>query len=211
MGIPTATLLRRAGVHLLDTDHERWKVDELIDWINEGARAIVSRRYDAGSSTENVALVAGSKQTLAADVFRLIDITRNRGTGNDAGRVVKRVDRQLLDVSDPLWHSKTAAAITRQYVYDEKFNPSVFYVSPPAISGNYLEAIVSRFPAEVTSADGQEVDMTDEFQEPLLNFMLYRCYAKDSEYGDPSKAVAHYQAFTASLGADAPQDGGPQK
>lgn len=42
--------------------------------------------------------------------------------------------------------------------------------------------------------------MDASFEEALLNFVLYRCYAKDSEFGDPGKAAAMYAAFQGALG-----------
>lgn len=200
MGIPVSLIIQRAGFALLDEDHIRWTSDELVSWINEAARAVVVRRNDAGAYTDNFTLIAGTKQTLPANVFRLIDVIRNMGTGSTPGRVVKRCDRQLLDNFTPGWHADPAAAVTRNFCYDDGANPQVFYVHPPANANKVLECIFARLPPPVDNITMTEVDMDDGFGEALLNFVLYRCYAKDSEFADAAKAAAFMSAFQASLG-----------
>lgn len=199
MGIPVASIIQRAGFYLNDTDHIHWSVTELIGWMNEAAKAVVTRRWDAGAVTENLPLVAGTKQTLAAEIYRIIEITRNMGSGATPGRAVTRADRRLMDTSLPGWHTATAAAETRNWMYDSETSPTIFHVYPPAVAGKSLEAIVSRFPLDVAT-DQDEIDLDGSFEEAVLNFVLYRCFAKDSEYGDPGKAVAMYDAFRAALG-----------
>ena len=199
MTIPVANIIQRAGYHLQDTDHIRWTVEELVSWVNEAAKAVVTRRLDAGAVIDNLPLVAGTKQTLAADIYRLIDITRNIGSGATPGRAVVRADRALMDAIRPDWHSDDQNAVTRNFMYDGERSPSNFYVYPPAMNGKSLEAVVAKFPADVQD-DEDEVNLEASFEESVLNYVLYRCYAKDSEFGDPAKAVAQYNAFLASLG-----------
>lgn len=199
MTINVADIIQRAGYHLQDTDHIRWTVEELVSWVNEAAKAVVTRRLDAGAVIDNLPLVAGTKQTLASDIYRLIDVTRNMGDGATPGRAVKRVDRALMDSVRPDWHTATQAAETRNFMYDGETNPTVFFVYPPAVNGKSLEAVVAKFPADAADEAGT-VDLEGSFEESLLNYVLYRCYAKDSEFGDPAKAVAQYNAFLASLG-----------
>lgn len=199
MAIAVASIIERAGFHLQDEQHIRWTVSELVSWVNEAAKAIVTRRPDAGAFVDNLVLVAGTKQALPDSVYRIIDVTRNMGTGSTPGRVVKRCDRALLDNADPDWHSRTPSAETRNYLYEDAANPQVFYVYPPAVANNVLEAILAHFPLDVSS-DTDTVDMDASFEEAMLNFVLYRCYAKDSEYGDAGKAAAMYGAYQAALG-----------
>lgn len=199
MTIAASEIILRAGHHLQDTDHIRWTVEELVSWINEAAKAVVTRRLDAGAVIDNLPLVAGTKQTLAADIYRLIDITRNMGDGATPGRAVVRVDRNLLDSIRPDWHTDAQNAVTRNFMYDGERNPTVFFVYPPAVNGKSLEAVVAKFPDDIADEAG-EVDLEASFEESILNYVLYRCYAKDSEFGDPAKAVAQYNAFLASLG-----------
>lgn len=199
MGIPASSIIYRAGHQLQDTDHIRWTVEELISWMNEAARAVITRRLDAGAYVDNLVLVAGTKQELPATAYRLIDVTRNMGTGATPGRVVKRCDRQMLDNCYPDWHTHAASNETRNFVYDDAANPNAFYVYPPANANRVLEAVLARFPVEIDDAN-DELDMDNGFEEAVLNFVLYRCWAKDSEYGDPGKAAAMMSAFQASLG-----------
>lgn len=199
MTINVADIIQRAGYHLQDTDHIRWTAEELVSWVNEAAKAVVTRRLDAGAVIDNLPLVAGTKQTLASDIYRLIDVTRNMGNGATPGRIVKRVDRALMDSVRPDWHTVAQNAETRNFMYDGETNPTVFYVYPPSVGGKSLEAVVAKFPEDAADENGT-VDLEGSFEESVLNYVLYRCYAKDTEFGDPAKAVAQYNAFLASLG-----------
>ena len=51
-------------------------------------------------------------------------------------------------------------------------------------------------PATVGAAD--DIDVRDIYAENLLNFILYRAFLKDAEFGgNGERAVAFYQAFRA--------------
>lgn len=198
--ILVGTITVRASAVLNDTVHTRWPVDELLTWINEGAKAIVTRRPDAGASTELFTLVDGSRQTLPDDAFRLVDVCRNMGSnGTTTGRVIKRVDRQLMDNADPDWHTRTPGAVTRSYMYDWEINPREFYVYPPAVAAQKVELTISRLPAEITDEQDQ-IELPAEFEEALLSYVLFRSFSKDSEYANAQTAAAHYAAFVAALG-----------
>jgi hypothetical protein len=201
MAFTASLLMTRAGLVLQDTAKVRWTESELISWINEGVRAVVVRRPDAGASTQNFTLANGTKQTLAADIYRLIDVVRNMGAGGATpGNAVRLVERELLDNAADGWHAETAAAVTRQYVYDGQADPNTFYVYPAGIAGNQLEVIVSKIPTDV-SAGSDSVAIHDAFEEAVLNFVLFRAFSKDSQYANGAMAAAHYAAFKDALGA----------
>ena len=57
-------LLTRIRNVLQDTTNVRWTDIELRDYINDAQREIVNLRPDSSATTSNIALVAGTKQTL---------------------------------------------------------------------------------------------------------------------------------------------------
>lgn len=189
----------RVGDALLDDEHVRWTVTELIRWANESMGAILTRRPAAFARRSVVDLVAGCLQTIPADGAMLLDLTRNiASNGTTSGRPIRRTDRQLLDDSDPDWHTGKQKAEIRQYTYDDRA-PKVFYVYPPAIAGTKVELFDAALPTDIDSID-DSLGIGAEYLESVVNYVCYRCHSKDFEFANAAVATAYYQAFEASLG-----------
>ena len=44
-------------------------------------------------------------------------------------------------------------------------------------------------------------DLDDIYINPIIDFMLYRCFSKDAEYAaNSNRAAGHYNAFLQQLG-----------
>lgn len=199
MAIPVSDVLTKAGYLLIDESHVRWTVSELIGWINEAAGAILTRRPAAFSRRSVHALAGGTLQSVPTGGAMLLDVTRNiKADGTTPGAVIRRTDRQLLDDSDPNWHTSREKSSIRSYTYDDR-TPSIFYVYPPAVAGTKVEVLDAAMPAAVaTQSDSLAINA--EYLEAVINYVCYRCHTKDSEYANPANAIAFYQAFEAGLG-----------
>lgn len=193
MPIPAAEIIRRVGAILQDEDHVRWTVPELLEWINDGARETIVRRPAARAVTADLTLAAGTKQALPASGVQLLDVVRNLGDGTKPGRVIRRIDRQLLDDQDPDWHTARPKAVIKHFMFDER-SPKTFYVWPPAIAGTHVEALYSELPPTIT-AEGDTLDMGAEYLNVLVSYGVYRALSKDSEFANGTVAALHYQAF----------------
>jgi len=56
-------------------------------------------------------------------------------------------------------------------------------------------------PNETPLVLGTTINIDDIYANALVDYMLYRAYSKDAEYaGNAQRAVAHYTAFSNSLG-----------
>lgn len=203
MPIPAAEIIRRVGAILQDEDHVRWTVPELLEWINDGARETIVRRPAARAVTDDLTLAAGTKQALPASGVQLLDVVRNLGDGTKPGRVIRRIDRQLMDDQAPDWHTARPKAVIKHFMFDER-SPKTFYVWPPAIAGTHVEALYSELPPTVT-AEGDTLDIGAEYLNVLVSYVVYRALSKDSEFANGTVAALHYQAFI-----DAVADGGAQ-
>jgi hypothetical protein len=93
--------------------------------------------------------------------------------------------------------------------------PKQFLVYPPATASAQLEVAYALVPAPHTLTEAQLIDPTtaeviridDVYANPLLDYMLYRAFSKDSEQANnASRAMAHYQAAVASLGIKSQSD-----
>jgi len=197
--LAVADVLTRTDDLLIDAGRTRWTAAERIRWMNECMGAILTRRPSAFSKSVVVTLAAGTKQEIAGDM--LLDVPRNMAAdGVKPGKSIRRTDRQLLDDSDPEWHTGKPAAAIKHYTFDDRL-PKQFYCYPPAIAGTKVETHQSVLPAPIAdTATTGNLDIGAEYLESVVNYVCYRCHTKDSEFAVSAMAVAFYQAFEASLG-----------
>ena len=178
------TLLDQAASTLIDEDYTRWTLAELVDYYNAGLREIVFYKPSANTITTAVELTTGSKTRyeLPASAISLESITRNLGAdGLTPGRAIRLVSMQTMNEVSPSWHTATDG-ITKNYMYNPD-DPTVFYVYPPAIAGNYVEAIYYADPTESLLADvgTDDVSLDNQYINPLLDYILFRSFDKDSD------------------------------
>jgi hypothetical protein len=214
----------------IDPQFERWTQRELVTWLNEGQKAIAKYVPSSCSRVDAVKLVAGTKQQIlkipAASVLRdganpdadvygiaVTSVVRNMGAnGSTPGRAVRLVDRETLDQYTPDWHVETGTEISG-FTYDPK-TPQVFFVTPGVKAGaNVWVDIQYAFnPPEVSvsgsfgmdSSDTTTVGIDESNTDDLVNYILARAYAKDSESGSNLSVSAMYgQQFVASINAQA--------
>lgn len=206
--ITVASLLNRAAIILQDPTNIRWPQVELLDWVNDGQREIALYKPNAFVKNVAVQLVAGTKQTLPADGVALIDVVRNMGTsGTAAGPAVRVVTREILDSQLANWHSSTANAVVKHYVYTP-LDPKTFYVYPPQPpSGqNQVEVAYAANPTDTTLVS--TITLDDVYLTALLAYVLYRAYSKDAEYANNAQAAQGYYAqFQAVLTGKASGEG----
>lgn len=172
----------------------RWPEAEVLRYINDGIRVIVTERPPAHMQKAAIVLVAGTLQSLPAGAIHLIDIPRNTG-----GAVIRRVNRDNLE-ADPDFHTQTESATIYEFAYDPGINPRDFWVSPPAVNGTSVDAWYSTYPAALT-AGGDTVALGDEYRSPLRHYVLARCFNKEAEYASNEARVGiHMKQFYLELG-----------
>lgn len=226
-------VLWRASTLLMDAAPQftRFSEADLVRWLNDAQAAVAKFIVQACSRVDSVKLVAGTKQSIAsvapADVkpatlaapllgTSLLDVVRNMGAdGATPGRAVRLAEREALDAADPLWHTRTAAAV-RTYSYDPA-TPGVFYVSPGVPTGTavWLEIAWTTQPIAITAggAKGSEryvpagagasdtITIGDEYVDDLVNYIVARANMAPVEWADGAKAIAFTQLFTGSINA----------
>jgi len=196
--ILASTIIDNAARQLFDIDNIRWSRAELLSYLNDGQRAIVSIVPEATGTTQNISLISGTKQSIPTDGWMLLEVTRNMGLdGNTPGRAVKFADRAILDETNPTWYSTATSTTQTIYMYNVRDRMN-FYVYPPSPGTNKLEIIYSKIPADVTEAT--VISIADVYSPALLDYILFRAYSKNVEFVDQQKAPGHLQAFMAVLG-----------
>lgn len=200
MGTVTAkTIIDKATIQLIDLTNIRWTRAELLSWLNDGMRQIVLIQPSATSTTSVVQLAAGTRQYIPSDGWLLLSIYRNMGTaGTTPGRAIRIISREILDGFNPNWHTDTAKAEVRNYVYTDQ-DQLAFYVYPPNTGTQHIELNYSVQPADLTS-ESQVIPIFDVFQSALLDYILYRACSKDAEYAPGLQLASQYSAsFVAAI------------
>lgn len=201
MGTITAQqVISKAQIVLQDTTAVRWAVPELLGWLCDAQRAICAVMPELNAVTGNLTLGAGTKQALPAGAVALLKITRNMGVGGGAvGLALRKIPQELLDSQVPDWHTQTAVISLRHYVYDLRA-PRVFYVWPPSVVNNTVEALYTSAPADILLT--AVITLDDIYANMLMDYMLYRAYSKDLELaGNDVRAKDAMQAFIGALTA----------
>lgn len=191
-------LTSRAERQLLDETGDHWDQQELLDYLNEGLRALARRLPLLFMVTEVVAMTAGAKQTLPAGGFFLFDVPQALTTGDAFYRVPRRVDHGALKAFLPGWRS-VAAGPTREWSYNPE-DPTVFWVNPPQPETPHKNELeYAKEPPLVDFDDALPVQ--ERFDDALVEYMLYRAYSKDATHaGQDGRAQAHYNKFAEATG-----------
>lgn len=207
MTIQASYLIQQVAEQLQDTTFARWKVPELARYLMDGRREILVSRPDATAQTLELTLSEGAVQTLPVAATKLLEVRRNSGTSK---RAVTQCPLEMLDAVAPEWAAMTPSTEIRHFTFDPR-TPREFHVYPPAVSGTKVMAVCSTIPADLTVAPGAtqasgvtgDTGVPDILVNALMNYMLYRAYAKDSESpSSMARAQAYYSAFAAGLGTE---------
>ena len=211
--IKVIEIISRVESILQDTN-VRWPRVELQKWLNEAYLSIVLLRPDANAKCATFTCVAGTKQSVTASsggfpsALGLLDVTRNVLSTSDR-KVVRIVARSVLDDQRPSWHTETQTNNIQHYTYDPR-NPKEFYVYPPALSTAQLEVVYTDSPGthslsasalDPTGSNTEVIKLDDIYLSPITDWILYRAYSKDAEYGaNEARAMAAYQSFANAIG-----------
>lgn len=206
MTIAASRIIADCQRELQDSDGVRWPAGELVGYLNDGQRLIVTLNRGASAKTDVMTLAEGVKQTAAIDVVEVMDVLAN---ADGRRRAIRQVSRAMMDACEPGWMAKTPVGEVVHFMVDAHL-PRQFEVYPPASAGVRVLCKLSMLPSDVAPPVGPmaadvpgDISIRDEFAEPLRNYVLYRAWAKDAEYGGNSAlAQAHYALFNTAIGSD---------
>lgn len=204
---------------VLQDSNVRWPRLELQNWLNEAYLQIVLLRPDANSKTGTFTCAAGTRQTLTsgfASALRLLDVVRNLATTSNK-KVVRLIDRSVLDDQRPAWHTETGTVNIQNYTFDIR-QPKEFFVYPPATTDAKVEVVYADLPGahalseaqlNPSGSDTTTINVEDTYLTAILDWILYRAFSKDAEHAaNAARAGAHYQAFMSGIGTKTQSDMG---
>jgi hypothetical protein len=205
--ITSNEILLSVSVNLLnDNGFVRWSKQELLDNLNDAQNAVVIRRPDALiEDVDDFVCVEGTKQQLPSGGILLVSVDRNA-----TGRAIRGpFDKDTLNRQYPEWHASPIAKEVELYLYNER-KPKVFDVYPGVEDGVVISIAYSKTPHTITMTENDAdapIEINDIYKNALIEWMLYRCYSKDSEYADPNKSLMHLNAFKTQIGEKSQADG----
>ena len=204
---------------VLQDSNVRWPRVELQNWLNESYLQIALLRPDASSKTGTLTCVAGSRQTITSGfstALRLLDVVRNLASSSDK-KVVRLIDRSVLDDQRPAWHTDTASVNIQNYTFDVR-QPKEFFVFPPATTSAQLEVVYADLPGthslseanlHPTTGSAEVIKVDDTYLSVITDWILYRAFSKYAEFAaNAARAGAHYQTFMSSIGNKTQSDVG---
>jgi hypothetical protein len=201
MGTITAKyIIDKAVVQLTDIQGVRWTRNELLGWINDGQRQIITMAPSATNKVDTIKLIAGTRQSIPADGWTLLELIRYMGLdGLKAGRAIRLASRELIDSFNPEWHSDLPTSVPKHYIFDQQ-DQRTFYVYPPNNGKGYVQLNYSPVPVDLAD-ENATIGLSDMFQTSLLDYVLYRACSKDAEYAPGLQLASGYlSTFMASMG-----------
>lgn len=198
--VTASTLIDKAAILLQDVDNVRWPREELLGWLNDAQVAIVQIKPGANNKIGAMKLQPGARQTIPADGWLLLEITRNLGAdGRTPGPAIQLASRDLMERFNLDMYSDTSSAVTQCYMFTLQDQPA-FYVYPPSTGTNYVEINYSFMPEELDE-ETDTITIRDIYYPVILDYMLYRAHMKDAEHASNGQlANAYYAAFAGALG-----------
>lgn len=202
---------------VLQDSNVRWPRIELQNWLNESYLQIVQLRPDSNAKTGTFTCVAGTRQSITtgfSSALRIIDIVRNLAATSDK-KVVRLINRSVLDDQRPAWHTDTATVNIQNYTFDVR-QPKSFFVYPPATTAAQLEVVYADLPTshalsasnlDPASSSTDVILIDDTYVSAIIDWILYRAFSKDAEFAaNAARAGAHYQTFMSSIGTKTQSD-----
>lgn len=194
--ILASDLVERANNTLNDTLSMRWPDPLLLDLLNDAQLAVVAKRPDACVKNTQLACAAQVTQELPPDGLRLINVMANTLDQDP----ITLIDVRVLNEQVPDWRkTDLLASRVEHFAYDDR-DPKHFYVYPAPRENLQIDLVYSVAPGPIPSL-GATISLDDIYSVALVEYMLYRCYQRDTEnQANAARAAAHYNAFEVALG-----------
>ena len=199
MAILVQSLVNRVADTLNDTFQERWTLVNLVGYLSDGQRAAVQIRPECNPKTATISLVAGTKQVIPSEAFRLLTCVRNISHAGK-GPIIE-MSRHNLDRYNKSWHAEINSSFVNGFIYDPR-DRKTFYVYPAVAVDTTIEIMYSKQPDEINLVNNDvpadtNIELDDVYSPMLINYMLHRAYEKEIPVqGQSSEMVQlHYQRF----------------
>lgn len=222
MTVKAVDVLQRVVWIIQDDTSVRWSAAEMVQWLNDAQTAAQTLRPEVTEVVTTFDCAPGALQNLFDNAdnlpeppAKIMKVSRNVSL-EGRFRAIRLVQRDMMDVVRPTWQSDVPATDCVNYMVDDNL-PAVFWVWPPApvpstrTPAMRLEIHYSAAPKplDLPAPDKTwkdtvgDLSVRDRFAMVLVDYVLYRAYMKDSEFGaNGSRAKTHFDLFQGALMAD---------
>jgi len=201
----TEPIINAVAGELHDPEHARWSKATLAEYLTSALRMVVGIRPDATQTVETVTLDEGHlHQSPGLRFIRLDCNVRPDGSDGDA---IAPCDIDVLDRYEPTWRRGRPRNRVDQYGW-VPHRPREFLTVPPVAQGTQVRVAYADDPGPITApAQGDpwpEVDMSEEYENAVRHWMLFRAYALQTSSVGKQQAQSHYSMFFSSMGEKVP-------
>jgi len=192
MPIPVAELLNDIRESVSDTQIQyRYSDAHILRKINQTVQRMVVKRPDLFCEVYSLTCVAGSLQTAPADSVRIMDVL-----ANSAGRAVKEINQEVLDLTLPNWEALTPGPANDWMRYPR--DPNRFYVYPTATPGDTLTILYAKTPAAVASTT-DSIPLPLAYSPVLVDGTVWLLESVDAEHVESGRAKMFQDSFYGML------------
>ena len=201
----TEPIINAVAGELHDPEHARWSEATLAEYLTSALRMVVAIRPDATQVVDTVTLEEGHLHSSPGLRFIRLDCNV-RPDGSD-GDAIFPCDIDVLDRYEPNWRRDRPRNRVDQYGW-VPHRPMEFLTVPPVAQGTQVRVAYAADPGPVMApASGEswpEVDMSEEYENAVRHWMLFRAYALQTSAVGKDQARAHYGMFFSSMGEKVP-------
>lgn len=206
-----------------ETDLVNWLMDgelAVTKYLPSAVSKVISHKLRPGTlqSIEAISVLEhkledGASPSSTLFGVQVVSFINNMGaTGLVPGAAIPPpVNRNVLDTISPNWHAVTGTKV-HQVVYDPLL-PKQYFVQPavPETPAQWLRIGVTAHPTKIPNEGGRFayeggsdnttlINLSDQYVEDLVNYVLARAYMANTEFGaDPTKAAGFASLFMGSL------------
>lgn len=192
MPIPVADVLSDVRESVSDTSLPyRYSDAFILRKINQTVQRMVVKRPDLFCDVHQITCVAGSLQSAPGDSVRVMDVL-----ANSAGRAIKEINQEVLDLTLPSWESLTPGLANDWMRYPR--DPNRFYVYPAAVAGDTLTIVYAKTPAALTSTAGT-ILLPLAYQPVVIDGTVWLLESIDAEHVESGRAKMFQDSFYAML------------
>jgi len=199
------TLVNSVAGELHDPSHTRWSRDQLAEYLTSALRMVVGVRPDATQSVATVTLDEGHLHESPG--LRFIRLDSNIRPDNSDGGAVTPFDFEVMDRYEPDWRRSRPRSRVEHYGW-VPHRPREFITYPPVESGVKVRVAYAADPGPITApAPGGSwpaIDMSEEYENAVRHWMLFRAYALQTSSIGKQQAQSHYTMFFSSMGEKVP-------
>lgn len=180
---------------LSDTDSTgyRYSNTDLLQYVNDGLKEMVTLSPTLFSTTGDYACIAGyCEQAITfADAVAILEVHCIKDS-----TAVTPFDWDTMNAFKPGWRTDTAAAAQQWCKFGN--DPLKFYIYPKAPAAQSLTVRYVRNPTTYAAGDTIN-DVPVVYLAALVDYVVYRAEARDEEHTTSGRSQQFFQSFVAKV------------